>query len=77
MPYCTLVDIKPVNHINFNTSKRARVDVSRFVRNLQLNDSQELQDSTQFRFVQLEHRGGFCDCWAVANLTLNESIGLK
>ena len=24
----------------------------------------------QFRFVQLEHRGGFCDCWAVANLTV-------
>ena len=24
----------------------------------------------QFRFVQWEHHGGFCDCWAVANLTL-------
>ena len=24
----------------------------------------------QFRFVQLDHRGGFCDCWAVANLTI-------
>ena len=24
----------------------------------------------QFRFVQLEHRGGFCDCWAAANLTV-------
>ena len=24
----------------------------------------------RFRFVQLEHRGGFCDCWAVANLTV-------
>ena len=24
----------------------------------------------QFRFVQLEHRGGFCDCWAVANFTV-------
>ena len=24
----------------------------------------------QFRFVQLDHRGGFCDCWAVANLTV-------
>ena len=25
-------------------------------------------DHIQFRFVQLEHRGGTCDCWAVANL---------
>ena len=24
----------------------------------------------QFRFIQRQHRGGFCDCWAVANLTL-------
>ena len=24
----------------------------------------------QFRFVQQEHRGGFCDCWGVANLML-------
>ena len=22
----------------------------------------------RFRFIQREHRGGFCDCWAVANL---------
>ena len=29
----------------------------------------------QFRFVQLEHRGGFCDCWAVANLTVTPPNG--
>ena len=29
----------------------------------------------QFRFVQLEHRGGFCDCWAVANLTVTPPSG--
>ena len=29
----------------------------------------------QFRFVQLEHRGGFCDCWAVANLTVTLPSG--
>ena len=23
----------------------------------------------QLRFVQFDHLGGFCDCWAVANLT--------
>ena len=66
-----------VNHSNFTTSKRARVDVSRFVLDLQLNGSQELQDSSQFRFVRMDHRGGFCDCWAVANFTLSERNGLK
>ena len=68
-----LLDKLLVNHVNFTTSKRARVDTSRFA----LNGSHELQDSSQFRFVQSEHRGGFCDCWAVANLTLNDNIGLK
>ena len=29
----------------------------------------------QFRFVQLEHRGGFCDCWAVANFTVIQFYG--
>ena len=24
----------------------------------------------QLRLVQSDHRGGFCDCWAVSNLTL-------
>ena len=29
----------------------------------------------QFRFVQSEHRGGFCDCWALANLTVTPPSG--
>ena len=29
----------------------------------------------QFRFVQLDHRGGVCDCWAVANLTVTPPNG--
>ena len=29
----------------------------------------------QFRFVQSEHHGGFCDCWAVANLTVTPPNG--
>ena len=29
----------------------------------------------QFRFVQLDHRGGFCNCWAVANLTVTPPNG--
>jgi hypothetical protein len=30
----------------------------------------------RFRFVQLDHRGGICDCWAVANLTVTPPNGL-
>ena len=29
----------------------------------------------RFRFIQREHRGGFCDCWAVANLTATLTNG--
>ena len=29
----------------------------------------------RFRFIQSEHRGGFCDCWAVANLTATLTSG--
>jgi hypothetical protein len=74
--YYYTLDMQMVHHTNFTTSKRARVDISRFVLDLSLNGSQELQYSSQFHFVQMEHRGGFCDCWAVANLTLSEN-GLK
>ena len=31
-----------------------------------INSSQRVQ----LRFVQSDHRGGFCDCWAVYNLSL-------
>jgi hypothetical protein len=75
--YYYTLDMQMMDHTTFTTSKRARVDISRFALDLsQLNGSQELQNSSQFHFVQMEHRGGFCDCWAVANLTLNEN-GLK
>ena len=33
-------------------------------------DLGDCSDYFQFRFVQLEHRGGFCDCWAVADLAI-------
>ena len=29
----------------------------------------------QFRFVQLDHHGGFCDCWAVANIIVTPPNG--
>ena len=29
----------------------------------------------QFRFIQLNHRGGFCDCWEVTNLTVTLTNG--
>ena len=33
----------------------------------QVNDSQQLQ----LRLVQSDHRGGFCDCWTVSNLSIS------
>ena len=33
----------------------------------QVNSSQRIQ----LRFIQSDHRGGFCDCWAVTDLTAN------
>ena len=45
------------------------------------NYSASIEDITlsaipvQFRFVQSEHCGGFCDCWAVANLTATPPNG--
>ena len=32
-----------------------------------VNSSQRVQ----FRFVQADHRGGFCDCWAVGYLNIS------
>ena len=29
----------------------------------------------QFRLAQLDHRGGFCDCWGVVNLTVTPPNG--
>ena len=29
----------------------------------------------RFRFIQTEHRGGFCDCWVVADLTATLTSG--
>lgn len=48
-------------------SKDGCVSVTNVVSNVANGSANEL---FQFRFVQQEHRGGFCDCWAVANLTL-------
>ena len=32
-----------------------------------INSSQRVQ----LRLVQSDHRGGFCDCWAVSNLSIS------
>ena len=32
-----------------------------------VNSSQRVQ----LRLVQSDHRGGFCDCWAVSNLSIS------
>ena len=35
-----------------------------------VNDSQRVQ----LRLVQSDHRGGFCDCWAVSNLSIRFEV---
>ena len=35
-----------------------------------INSSQRVQ----FRLVQSDHRGGFCDCWAVFNLNISFTL---
>ena len=39
--------------------------------------STAFQYADELRLVQGEHRGGFCDCWAVANLTTVNSPDLR
>ena len=29
------------------------------------------QQTSQLRFIQSDHRGGYCDCWAVTNLSIS------
>lgn len=36
----------------------------------QVNDS---QFGVELRFVQSDHRGGFCDCWALTQLDIVEA----
>ena len=35
--------------------------------NVKINNNQRIQ----LRLVQSDHRGGFCDCWAVSSLKLS------
>ena len=58
---------------NFTSTENTVAHQVRVWRSLsELSDSDELlQNGSQLKFVQREHRGGFCDCWAIANLTVN------
>ena len=59
-----------------NESNIIRHDVMADLRNFRLNQlSQCSFNHLQFRFIQREHRGGFCDCWAVTNLTATLTNG--
>lgn len=51
------------------TINMASINVTRIA--VELNERQLFQEESELRFAQREHRGGFCDCWAVANLTIN------
>lgn len=56
---------------NYNsTENMAHIRVWSYLSELSDID-ESLQNGSQLKFVQREHRGGFCDCWAMANLTVN------
>lgn len=48
------------------TTENGRVCVKNMLATI-ANDT--VSRAVDVRFVQLEHRGGFCDCWAMANLS--------
>ena len=50
-----------------------RYDITVDLRNIRLDQCSF--NHLRFRFIQREHRGGFCDCWAVANLTATLTSG--
>ena len=46
-------------------------------RTRRVEDALLITEGEEHRLVQREHRGGFCDCWAVANLTVNNDSNLQ
>lgn len=54
-------------HLDGEMTDSGYEHVSKFTRN---GVNWTALEPLQFRFVQWEHRGGLCDCWAVANLSL-------
>ena len=58
-----------------NTSDANNISFTTFVVDLNINLQQCSFNHLRFRFIQTEHRGGFCDCWEVANLTATLTNG--
>ena len=59
-----------LENFNINSTEMPRIRVWSSLSELSETD-ELLQNGSQLRFVQQEHRGGFCDCWSLANLTVN------
>ena len=51
--------------LSWTSEGKEDISVTTFIASLD-----KYSDFFQFRFVQLDHRGGFCDCWAVADLII-------
>ena len=57
------------HNVNIGENVRVSVQMTRIA-------STAVQYADELSLVQREHRGGFCDCWAVARLTTVNSPDL-
>ena len=62
-------------HVNTSESDAGNISFTTFVANSNINLQLCSFNHLRFRFIQTEHRGGFCDCWEVANLTATLTNG--
>lgn len=55
---------------NYNTTMMAHIQMARYIVELDKTfvDHFTAKDFIQFQFIQVEHRGGFCNCWSISNL---------
>ena len=60
---------------NASDSSNSGVVVSKCEFELNRSWLRRCYDMNELRFIQLDHRGGFCDCWEVANLTVTLTNG--
>ena len=73
--------VSVVRKLNASNSDIMRYDITIVLRDQITDRPRRLQldrcsfNHLRFRFIQREHRGGFCDCWAVANLTATLTSG--
>ena len=70
-----LIYINYTGNSFFVTFTSSKINITTFGVDLEAQWLQRCYKFVQFRFIQLEHHGGFCDCWEVANLTVTLASG--